>query len=61
MSVCADERGACITYATLAKARTKAIAASETREGEAAILGEGASSEVSPAETLALVVITLVR
>lgn len=46
---------------TLAKARTKAIATSETREGKATILGERASSEVSPAEALDLVGITLVR
>jgi hypothetical protein len=60
-SVPADEREACITYTTLAEARTKSIAASETREREATILGERASSEVSPAEALALVLVTLVR
>lgn len=61
MSVFANEREAYIPYTTLAKARTKSIAASETREGEATILGERASSEVSPAEALALVLVTLVR
>lgn len=61
LSVFADEREACIPYTTLAKARTKSITASETREGEATILGERASSEVSPAEALALVLVTLVR
>jgi hypothetical protein len=59
-SVCVDEREPCVTYTTLAKAGTEAIAASETREGEATIVGERARSEVRPAETLVLVVITLV-
>lgn len=60
-SVCVYERESRITYATLSEAGTKAIAASETREGEATIVGERARSEVRPAETLVLVVITLVR
>jgi len=45
---------------TLAKAGAKAVATGETRELEATIAGERTSSEISPAETLLLVIVTLV-
>lgn len=59
-SVYAHETNVCVTYATLAKAGAKAISASETREGEATVFGERTRSKVRPAESLMLVVITLV-
>ena len=49
------------TYATFAKAGSKAIAAGESGERKATVVRERTGSEVRPAESLLLMLVTLVR